>query len=111
LKLLRATVDTVKTYAAVMNIDPETSPFIQRLLEAVEGEGPHEAGASASQSTETSDPSEGSDSPLKGKTPVPISNDRKAQAHGVYHQEAVASSSGIWGWVLKLPHKFGLTKQ
>jgi eukaryotic-like serine/threonine-protein kinase len=111
LTLLYSTVNMVKTYSAVMNIDPETSPFIQRLLKAIKADGPHEAGASASQSMDTSGLSEGDDSPMKREGAAAEGNDRTAQVHGLQPAEAVASSARIWEWVLKLPHRFGLTKQ
>jgi len=84
-------------YAVIMNIDPEQSPFIQGLMKFIEADGSSGTGASASQPTQGSELSQG--------------DDPTTEPDALHPAEACASPAGIWGRVMKLPYRLGLTKQ
>jgi hypothetical protein len=97
LELLHSAADKVKTYAMIINIDPERSPFIQGLQRFVEVDMSHQTDASQSHSTHG-----------------PVLNQRGGritETDAFRPEEACVSSAGVWGRVLRLPHKLGLTKQ
>jgi HD-like signal output (HDOD) protein len=97
LKLLHLAVDMVKAYAVIMNIAPERSPFVQGLQSFVEADRLQEVSGSASQPTPGSELSQG--------------DDRRTEPDALHPAEACASPAGIWGRVMKLPHRLGLTRQ
>jgi len=97
LTLLYSAANMVKRYAVIMNIDPEQSPFIQGLMKFIEADGSSGTGASASQPTQGSELSQG--------------DDPTTEPDALHPAEACASPAGIWGRVMKLPYRLGLTKQ
>jgi hypothetical protein len=104
-------VERVKTYAVIMNITPERSPFIQGLQRFIEADRPYETGASENPSTPNSEFNRGDDAPIKRAAAAAEQDDRTREPDAVRPAGAYASSDGIWGRVLKLPHKLGLTRQ
>lgn len=111
LLLLHSAVDMVKNYAAIMNIAPERSPFIQGLQSFVEGDVPRETGGSASPSARGSELNQGGFHSIRRKAAAAKEDDRTMEPDALHPAEACTSSAGIWGRVLKLPQKLGLTKQ
>jgi HD-like signal output (HDOD) protein len=111
LKLLHSAVERVKTYAVIMNITPERSPFIQGLQRFIEADRPYETGASENPSTPNSEFNRGDDAPIKRAAAAAEQDDRTREPDAVRPAGAYASSDGIWGRVLKLPHKLGLSRQ
>jgi HD-like signal output (HDOD) protein len=96
-KLLHSAVDMVKTYAMIINIAPERSPFIQELQRFVEADISRQTDASPSHSTQG---------------PGLNQRDGRTTETDAFHPaEACVSSAGVWGRVLRLPHKLGLRKQ
>jgi eukaryotic-like serine/threonine-protein kinase len=111
LSLLHSTVAAVKAYAAVVNIEPGRSPFMQGLLKVLESDGAQERGAAENPSPRLSDPGPESVSPLTRKHDGGAGRSKKGEPAGHHTAEASASSAGVWEWVLTLSRKFGLTKQ
>jgi hypothetical protein len=111
LKLLHSAVEMVKTYAVIMNITPERSPFIQGLQSFIEADAPYETGASESPSAPHSDVNRGDDSPIKREAAAAEEEGRTREPDVFHPAEAYASSDGIWGRVLRLHHKLGFTKE
>mgnify|MGYP005848628823 FL=1 len=67
LNLLQAGVNTVKTYAAVMNIDPERSPFLQGLMKSLAPQSSRGSGDPPGPSGDPSEASQGDDIRIWGR--------------------------------------------
>jgi HD-like signal output (HDOD) protein len=110
LALLHSTARRVKAYSAIMNIDPERSPFIRTLQSFVDADMPHSTGGSASGSTQGSELNRGNDPSVKKKAASAEADNRTAQPDPSPSAGDSTSSAGIWGRVLRFPQKLGFTK-
>jgi hypothetical protein len=111
LALLRSAVDTVETYASILNIAPERSPFIQGFRGFFEAEEPHDAAGSASRSIHASEWSQKEACSVGRNAALADEEHGPAETGSSHQSEEYAPSVRIWGRVLRLPHKLGLTRQ
>jgi serine/threonine protein kinase len=108
LKLLNSEIEMVQKYAAILDVDPEKSPFIQNLHKFLEvDDGSNVAKPSESQSPQASKSVKDEDSPTKnGASKVKESHRTK----GIDRRSSLNSASfpgRIWQGFWKLLHALG----
>jgi hypothetical protein len=103
LKLLHSEIEMVQKYAAILDVDPAKSPFIQNLIKFLEvDEGSNVAKASERQSPRASKSVKVEDSPTKQGVSKVKGSDRKK---GIDRRASLNSASlpgRIWQGFLKL---------
>ena len=109
LTLLRSEINMVKKYASILNINPEQSPFIQKLIRFA-GTGERSMASPTSEDGQAPSRSESGsvkDSPAKGGVADVKRVVRKAAPDGRLNRPQVPASKGIWQGFLRLLHSLG----
>jgi L-rhamnose isomerase len=103
LKLLNSEVEMVKKYAAILDVDPEKSPFIQNLHKFLEvDEELNAAKASESKSDRPSKSDKAEDSPTKQSAPKVKGSAHKESRNSRSSLKSVSLPKRIWRGFAKL---------
>lgn len=108
LTLLQSEISMVRKYVAILNVDPEQSPFIQNLLKFIgTDDGSNEAKAPESHSPQTTASTKVKDSPTKRGVSKVKGSDHTKKLDGLSNQGPVAPRAGMWQGFLKLLRTLG----
>jgi serine/threonine protein kinase len=103
LKLLNSEIKMVKKYAAILDVDPDKSPFIQNLYKFLEvDERVDVAKTPESQSPQASKSGKDKDSPTKHSAPGVKSSVRTKGLDGRAHRNSASFPKRMWQGFLKL---------
>ncbi len=103
LKLLNSEIEMVQKYAAILDVDPEKSPFIQNLHKFLEvDDGSNVAQVPESQSPRASESGKVEESPTRLGAPKVKGHDRKKGIDGRPPLNSVSLPRRIWKGFLKL---------
>jgi hypothetical protein len=109
LKLLYSEIDMLKKYASILNIIPEQSPFIKKLIKFVgTGEGSDESHSlEDGRGPQSSESRPVKESSVKGGVTDVKRVPRKVNAQGLINPAPVAPSKGVWQGFLRFLHSLG----
>jgi hypothetical protein len=106
LTLFRSEIEGLQKYTAILDIDPDQSPFVQSLLEFIgTDDGPDVTKVCENQPPQTSESGDVENLPFKDGVKETKGSDRIKQSHSISNPHFSALPMGIWQRFLKLVHK------
>jgi hypothetical protein len=106
LTLFRSEIEGIKKYTAILDIDPDQSPFIQSLLEFIGADdGPDVTKVCENQPPQTSESGDVENLPIKDGVNESKGSNQTQKPHSPSNPNSFALPMGIWQRFLKLVHR------